>query len=73
MFLSPLAWDMPLQLVNQRCAQFVQYCYEQSIPFGLAKHAVLALQQAQPAWRSHLQRPWNALKSWRLKKPGRHR
>ena len=63
-------WWEERQQANQVLANFVQDMHNKRLakPW-LVRHALLAAQYQHHQLRHHIQRPWDALKSWELKEP----
>jgi hypothetical protein len=61
------------QKVNGTLARFVQCMYDGKQKLWLVVHAILGFQNLFPQWRKLLQRPWDGIRSWKLKLKQTHR
>ena len=65
--------DPSSQGLCEALVDYIQWCYFNRVNFWIPKHAVLAIRNFHPHFRSILGRPWDALKSWRNQLPLKNR
>ena len=67
-------WSIKLRLADTRTANktlvaFLQAAYEKEVPYLLAKHAILAVQNRHRRSKGKLRQCWNSVEAWGALRP----